>query len=383
MLLADDQAGLEELFVNNHPIIDVRAPVEFKRGYTGNATNLPILSDEERHKIGLCYKQQGQEAAINLGRSLVSGDNKNKKVQAWLAFLSKHPKAHVLCFRGGLRSQISASWMKDAGPCAPFIPGGYKRLRQYLMKRLEEEVQNQNFLVLSGLTGSFKTNFLQDIQDTYNVIDLEGLANHRGSAFGHLLESQPTQINFENSLAIAMMKIAARSKSPYTLVENESRWIGRRILPQSFFLKKERSACYLLEVPFKQRVANIRNAYVKPLWNQLVEQGLDHHYFFEFVQKSFLRIKRKLGGVNFALGVELLQDAMDNFSSGKAVDFSLHDPWIALLLEKYYDPLYLKSMKNNTYVSSGSPDECREFLKTYRASRLVGHAVSHKSAGTK
>ena len=105
-------------------MIDVRAPVEFAKGALPSAVNLPFINDEERHLIGICYKEKGQQAAIDLGHRLVNGDNKKGRVRAWQQFLERHPNALLYCARGGLRSQLSQQWLVDSGINCPRIEGG-------------------------------------------------------------------------------------------------------------------------------------------------------------------------------------------------------------------------------------------------------------------
>ncbi|HBM45267.1 MAG TPA: tRNA 2-selenouridine(34) synthase MnmH, partial [Halomonas sp.] len=125
MTLPTTPASLK-VIASNTPLIDVRAPVEFAQGSLPGAVNLPLMVDEERHQVGIAYKQQGQQAAIALGERLVSGEIKQARVAAWQAYLAQHPDASIYCFRGGLRSQIAQQWLVDAGLHRPRIEGGWK-----------------------------------------------------------------------------------------------------------------------------------------------------------------------------------------------------------------------------------------------------------------
>lgn len=102
-----DTQDYKQLFLNDTPLIDTRAPIEFAKGAVPNATNMPLMTDEERTKVGTCYKHQGQQTAINLGHKLVSGAVKEERVQAWIKFAQQNPQGFIYCFRGGLRSKIS------------------------------------------------------------------------------------------------------------------------------------------------------------------------------------------------------------------------------------------------------------------------------------
>ena len=110
-------------------MIDVRAPIEFASGALPSAVNLPLMSNEERHRVGICYKEQGQAAAIKLGHSLVTGALKDQRIDAWRAFMAENPSAVLYCARGVLRSQLSQDWLADAGIICPKVEGGFKSLR--------------------------------------------------------------------------------------------------------------------------------------------------------------------------------------------------------------------------------------------------------------
>jgi tRNA 2-selenouridine synthase len=126
----------KSLFFEDTPLIDVRAPVEFATGSLPNSVNLPILNDEERALIGTTYKTQGRETAIQLGHQLISGDVKEQRLQAWRSYIDLHPHAVIYCFRGGLRSQITQQWLKEAGIQRPLITGGYKAVRSFIIETI-------------------------------------------------------------------------------------------------------------------------------------------------------------------------------------------------------------------------------------------------------
>ena len=260
------QEELAQLFIKEIPLVDLRSPGEFQEGSFPNAINLPLMTDDERHLVGLCYKEKGQPEAIKLGHSLVSGKIKDERVNLWIDFVKESPNAIFFCFRGGLRSQTVQSWLKEAGLDVPIIEGGYKVLRNLLLSKIDELSNNLDFLILSGNTGARKTEIINELDGLYSTIDLEGLANHRGSAFGYNLTPQPTQIDFENSLSVQMLKIFNRPKSKFVIIEDESRRIGRVSIPNSFFEKKKTSPVFLLEIDLDTRTKNTRQLYVENLW---------------------------------------------------------------------------------------------------------------------
>ena len=181
--------------------VDVRAPVEFQQGSLPFAVNLPILDNEQRAEVGVCYKSEGPEAAASLGHRLVSGDLKGARVAAWLAQLDRDPSALLYCARGGQRSQIAAQWIHDAGSSVQRIDGGFKAMRNQMLPLLAPDPSS--IVILGGSTGVGKTVVIQSDE---KAIDLEGYANHRGSAFGAHLSGQPSQIDFENAIALEFFK---------------------------------------------------------------------------------------------------------------------------------------------------------------------------------
>jgi len=145
------------LFQNDTQLLDVRPPVEFSKGAFPNAVNFPLLDDEARRKVGLCYKQHGQDAAIDLGNELVCGDLKQRRLLLWQSYFENNPDAYLYCFRGDLRSRTVQSWLKQTGHDIPLIPGGYKAMRRFLVDQIESHVAHRPIVVIGGKTGVGKT----------------------------------------------------------------------------------------------------------------------------------------------------------------------------------------------------------------------------------
>ena len=183
------ESEFRQLFLTNHPLMDVRAPAEFVKGAFPQAINLPLMNDSERTKVGTCYKQQGQQAAIELGHALVNGNIKQQRIDAWCQHIQQQPNSFLYCFRGGLRSQLTQQWLQHAGINIPYVQGGYKAMRAFLIKTIDSAPEKNQILVISGSTGSGKTEFIHQRKD---AIDLEGIANHRGSSFGSQITAQPS-----------------------------------------------------------------------------------------------------------------------------------------------------------------------------------------------
>ena len=132
--MPENLTDFRHIFLNDVPMMDVRAPVEFGQGAFPGVVNHPLMNDDERQQVGTCYKQKGQDAAIALGHQLVSGATKQQRIEAWAGFAQAQPQGVLYCFRGGLRSQIVQQWLKsEAGIDYPRVIGGYKALRSFLI----------------------------------------------------------------------------------------------------------------------------------------------------------------------------------------------------------------------------------------------------------
>jgi tRNA 2-selenouridine synthase len=343
----------KELFRRDTPLIDVRAPVEFHEGHFPGSTNLPLMNDTERAAVGTRYKEAGQAEALKLGHELVSGALKESRIDAWEAFLRQHPEANLYCFRGGLRSQISVSWIAERGLKVPFIPGGYKALRRFLLETLEQESQQRKFLVVGGRTGSGKTLILDTTP--LPALDLEGAANHKGSSFGKM-GPQPAQITFENRVAIQFLK---HNPAPVTLVEDESVMIGSCIVPRTLKEKMNEAPILLLEVPIEDRIRNTFEGYVLERFHS---HGGNRDTVAAFMRESLERISKKLGGLETSRIRGLIDTA---FALDGPPSLDAHAPWIEALLLRYYDPLYDKSIAKNLerVAFRGNTQACIEYLK--------------------
>ncbi len=320
----------QTLLLKQTAFIDVRAPNEFDLGSIPGATNLPLLTNQERHQIGLVYKTKGQSAAIELGHQLVSGPVKAERLKSWLEFLDRHENASVFCFRGGLRSQTVQTWLSLEGREVAIISGGYKALRQFCLQSLDNLVSRLDFQVVSGPTGSGKTAYLKSTGG--RSIDLEALAGHRGSAFGALSVRQPTQVDFENALALELLRLSQESGP--ILIEDESRQIGHRLVPAALFAKMQSSPKIILRVPIEVRVEGILNDYV--LKSPLGISG-DVAQFSNF-KDSVQAISRKLGGARTQEILQDLETSQNEFVLSHTLDSNR--VWIRKLLEWYYDPYY-------------------------------------------
>lgn len=351
-------------------IIDVRAPGEFLQGHLPGSINAPLLDDRERELVGTCYKQKGQDSAIRLGHELISGERRDQRMQVWLEILNQHPNSLLTCFRGGLRSKTVQEWLLEAGYRIPRISGGYKECRQQLLGHLERLSLEADLLIVSGSTGSGKTHFLNSLQGFWPTVDLEGCANHRGSAFGKRSEPQPSQAVFENAFLFDWLK--NEKNLDFTnlplLLEDESRLIGRLAIPDKLFEKLRMSPVVWLEVELEERVGQIFRDYIIETDIQMSRDlplGLS---VFQRYKKALLDIQRRLGGARTQEIMKMLEVSEFNWiksiESGKELDLSTNRDWIRALLKDYYDPMYLSSLEKRQpkIYFRGSPEEARAAL---------------------
>jgi tRNA 2-selenouridine synthase len=311
-------------------LVDARSPTEFAQGTIPGAVNVPILDDAGRAAVGTIYKQQGKAAAKRLGVELVA-----PRIPALLgavdaALVGRRPPVVVFCWRGGIRSKALSSFLELAGMPARQLLGGHKAFRSHVRAFLEGGVWGR-LLVLRGLTGVGKTRLLAQMRaQGFPVIDLEGLANHRGSAFGALgLPPQPTQKTFEALLWDALRRIPVGG---YALAEGESRNIGRLYLPPRVHAALQLETSIWVDVPMEERVRITLADY--PVGEEL--------------KASFLAPLRALRG---RLGGETVERLLGLLAA---------DAWEELVRELmvlYYDPLYQHTKPPRRIEVAGYPTE--------------------------
>jgi len=302
--------------------IDVRSPAEFEHAHIPHALNLPLFDNEQRALIGTTYKKQSREAAIKVGLPLFG--NKMlpmiETVEAWIKDRQKEndltkPTIYVHCWRGGMRS-AAVAWLLDLyGYKVIQLTGGYKAYRNWV---LEQFTIPYSLKVLGGYTGSGKTEILHALQEkNYAVIDLEGLAHHKGSAYGAIGQlPQPSQEMFENLLAEKLLEVNKKQKSIW--IEDESQRIGTVLIPTPLFHLMRNSTCYFMTIPFEQRLNFIVEGYGSFDQKSLIE--------------ATMRIQKRLGGLE-------TKTAVDFITAG-----ALKEAFSILL--KYYDKWYEKNAKN-------------------------------------
>ncbi len=293
------------------PLIDVRSPGEYEQGHIPGAVNIPLFSDEERAHVGTVYKQRSKEKAIELGYEYVT-----PKLQWFVDEVRKWaPDGQVVvhCWRGGMRSQSFAQHLRDNGfQQVLTIVGGYKSYRRLLLSTLSQPWHLQ---IIGGYTGSGKTHVIEHLMGAgHQVVDLEGLANHKGSAFGAIgQKQQPTSEQFENNLFEQWRHFDLTR--PIWL-EDESCNIGKVNLPVELFQQMRQSMVFFLNVPREKRA-----------------ELLAREYAFEDIdplKMAVQRISKRLGGL-------VTQQCLDFLDQRRFYE-------VALLTLHYYDKTYLKGL---------------------------------------
>ncbi len=306
--------------------IDVRTPAEFEKGHRPGAVNVPLFTNEERHDVGLLYKEEGPQKAVRLGLSLVGPKMHSlvDEVDRITGGPSETPLS-VYCWRGGQRSGSMAWLLETAGYTVYKCLGGYKAYRQEVLQRLAAE---RPYRVLTGSTGVGKTEWLHLLKEHFGfqIIDLEGLANHRGSAFGHLgQEKQPTSEQFENTLDAALS--LCDPLRPIWL-EDESQLIGKVWMSHEFYTQLGKAPRLKID-----RIASERAAYLAEIYGSAEPEKL---------KEVFLRLARKIGGQNVAPA----HLAIDEGRWADAAELALH----------YYDKTYQYSLEKKEIPPVASVD---------------------------
>jgi len=359
----NSQQHYQQIFSQQKPLLDLRAPVEFNQGAFSQTINYPLMNDEERALVGTCYKQQGQSAAIKLGHQLVSGQTKERRLAQWLEFCKLNPEGLIYCFRGGLRSKTVQQWLKDCGVEYPIVQGGYKALRGFLLEQIDN-IAKHPLVLLAGNTGSGKTTLLQHC---HNSLDLEGAAHHRGSSFGAYVDPQSTQIHFENTLTEQYLCRKFTSVEQSIVLEDEGRLVGHVHLPLSLVTAMQNADVAVIEQPFDYRLERLFKEYIVEMFAQFnqkqdLQQGIK--LFNNYLTQGLYRIRKRLGTQRYIT----LSTAMEQaFVTQTSDNMRGHLNWLAPLLQHYYDPMYQYQLaqKEARIVFRGNQQQCLEYLQSY------------------
>lgn len=288
------------------PMVDVRTAAEFEMGHIPDALNIPIFTNEERVLVGTKYKRAGKDSAVLLGLELVGPKLARFVRQAKKAAPEKKIMLH--CWRGGMRSASMAWLFETAGFTVYLLRGGYKAYRAYNRDRFSEKA---NLIILGGMTGSGKTDVLHEMQAMgHQVLDLEGVAKHKGSVFGALGQAnQPTNENFENELAEIW------SKFDYSLpiwIEDESNSVGSVWINDVLFRRMRKAEVISIDVPKEERIKRLVKEYAC--------------FEIDKLKELLVKIEKRLGGLN----VKNAFESLDNGDFSTVADISL----------TYYDKAY-------------------------------------------
>lgn len=329
------ELNIDEFIIKkeNFCLIDVRSEAEYEEDHILGAINIPILNNEERIIVGTTYKEKGVKAAKVLARNITLPNMLIKLNKIYSIIESSKKIPLIYCARGGDRSGIIATFLAMENTYVFRLTGGYKAYRSHVLNYFNE-IFNKKIKVLYGLTGSGKTEVLVELKKLgLPVIDLEGLANNRGSVFGHIgLGRQPGQKRFDTLLYDSLSNLDV----DYIIVEGESKKIGRLYIPESFYGRMISGDSYLIECSLDLRIKRIINEYGG------------------YLLKNREELIKSLEVLKVQLGNEKVKQLIDNFNSGYL------DQVVEYLLINYYDILYEKNRKTK-----------KEYLAIYNADNVV------------
>lgn len=334
------QLSIEEFLakVQNLPVIDVRSPGEYDHAHIPGAVSIPLFDNDERAQVGTKYKNAGKDAAVLLGLNLV-GPKLADFVKQSKKLNPQNKEVLVHCWRGGMRSG-SFAWLLDtAGLTASTLAGGYKAYRNEVLSSFAKPL---NLIIIGGKTGSGKTDILKELaKQGEQIIDLEGLANHKGSSYGAIGQlTQPATEQFENKLFHALLTLDANRR---IWIEDESRNIGSCFIPMALWLQMRTAPVAFIDMPKDKRVQRLVAEYA----------NIDHDLLVEATE----RIRKRLGG-------KVTKDALDALTR--------HDyATVADLTLDYYDKAYLHGLSQRD-ATTIAPIDTQEDDPSQTAKQLVG-----------
>ncbi len=320
------------------PVLDVRSPGEYLRAHIPGALSLPLFTDEERAKVGTCYKQIGKDKAVELGLEFVG-----PKLAGFVKYAKKvavNGEVLVHCWRGGMRSGSMAWLLETAGLKVYLLEGGYKAYRGFVLEQFTKPLALR---VIGGKTGSGKTELLQAMKAAgFQVIDLEHLAKHRGSAFGHFgLGEQPSSEHFENLVYQELLNLNLEQP---IWVEDESRHIGKVFMNYDFYNQLRAAPVLFLDIAAEYRLPHLVDVYA--------------NYPKEMIVMALDKIKKRLGGNWHQAAMQALE-VNDFYEVGK-------------ITLTYYDKAYLYGLEQRenakierVEVMSIEPEEQLSAIKSY------------------
>ncbi len=350
--------SVQELISSSKYIpVDVRAPIEHKDSPIPGSVNIPLFTDQERQEIGTLYKQSGEEAAKWRAMEIVS-----PKLPGLLGEIKElkntgaEPVIH--CWRGGMRSRSVASFLEYAGVPSYRLEGGYRAYREFILEKIPELLPNKA-VVLHGMTGTGKTELLKSLQEKgYPVVDLEQMANHRGSIFGMIgMGDSHNQKMFDSLLFDRLNEI---KESNYFIIEAESKRIGRSAQPEEMIAKKTDGVHFLIKSSIPNRVERIYAEYVHPF--------KEEKWFEEEVQEKVSKLLRRIS-----------QDAATSLQI--SLKEKNYRELIEILLIHYYDPRYGHALQEYSgpfhEIDADAPDVLVQLEKN------INHTLFDSNSGLK
>lgn len=282
-------------------LLDVRSPAEFAQGHIPGAISFPLFSDDERSQVGTCYKQRGRNEAVELGFAIAGSKFAGFIAEARKLGGDRPIRLH--CWRGGMRSEAVAWVLEMAGIKVSLLMGGYKAFRNWAQSRF---LISKNVIILGGMTGTCKTDILVALsQQSAQVLDLENLANHRGSSYGGIgLPPQPSNEQFENLIAVQWEKFQAAQP---IWIEAESKRIGTCRIPEALFQQMEQAEAIEICRPRSERLATLVQVYGAMERAELIA--------------ATERIRKRLGGLRTQQAVEFLQQGQIAEAFDIALDY--------------------------------------------------------------
>lgn len=321
---------LTHLSTSDTPILDVRSPGEFEKGHIPGAVNFPLFDDEERAMVGTLYKKSGREHALLKGLDIIGPKMSHFVRAAKKLFPTRQVGVH--CWRGGMRSNSLGWLLQTAGFKVSILEGGYKAYRSHIRSELSKPI---NLIVLGGKTGSGKTDILHALNELgEQVIDLEGLAHHKGSSFGALGQlPQPSTEQFENDVYTAFSKLDTQQR---IWIEDESHSIGRVYLPGPLEVQMRVAPTIALAVPIQFRINRLVREYANFPQADLLE--------------SLTRIQKRLGNQRLQQAIIALEQ--NDYATTAEIALAYYDKAYAFGLTK--KP---KNQVHSMTVNSDSPSQ--------------------------
>lgn len=324
------------------PVIDVRSPLEFETGHIPGSVNIPLFDDNSRKEVGIRYKKAGRLKAVIKGLELIGSELPGKLETAIKEAVDK--KLLVYCWRGGMRSETMAWLFSLGGIDTGVLEGGYKSYRNYILGKLSA---GRKMILLGGFTGSGKTLILNQIKKKgEQIVDLEALANHKGSAFGAL--GQPSQPTSEHFCNLLFNELDQQDPLKPVWLEDESRNIGTVFMPDNFFLNMQMNPSIVLLMDVKIRIPRLLEEYSV--------------YPPEELEEGIMKISKRLGGDRTTEAIR----AVRNKDFVRAIEITLD----------YYDKAYLYSLEkkpcnNIRYITTDTDNVEANSLKVIETARKI------------